>query len=189
VVLGLFFTFWLVELVLFPVIQPGRLLPWVMAFFYCAPFLMLAIGKLMNRSKSLMSWRPSWSKTSHLRRWFRTQYSIGFSTLTIVSFLTGNYFLALGFAIMVPLFIAYNWLLESKVSITESGVATWSGVLTWDAISEIKLFPRDKVLVLTVGFAGRYLIPYGIYHIPKPWKVKEAIEKGLAITAKGQDKA
>jgi len=179
VILFLFYSFWTLELVVFPLVKPGRLLPWVLAFFYVAPFLMLALGKLMPAGKVLLRWNPSWRQTTHLRRWFRTQYSIGFSSLAIISYLEGNWLCSLGFAILVPLFITYTWLLESEVKITKNGVATFSGVLTWKDISEIRLFPKDKVLVLTVSNIGRFLIPYAIYHVPKPWKVKAAIEVAL----------
>jgi|GEM_PF-6570498 len=179
IILFLFYSFWTLELVVFPLIKPGRLLPWVLAFFYVAPFLMLALGKLMPIGKVLFKWEPGWRPTSHLRRWFRTQYSIGFTSLAIVSYITGNLVCSIGFALLVPVFIAYTWLIESEVKITKNGVATYSGVLRWADISEIRLFPQDKVLVLTVSNFGRFLIPYAIYHVPKPWKAKAALETAL----------
>ncbi len=184
VILFLFYSFWTLELVVFPLVKPGRLLPWVLAFFYVAPFLMLAIGKLMPAGKVLVHWSPSWRQTSHLRRWFRTQYSIGFSSLAIISYITGNLFCCIGFALLVPIFITYTWLIESQVMITQKGVATFSGVLNWADISEIRLFPADKVLVLTVSNFGRFLIPYAIYHVPKPWKAKAAMETALHMAEK-----
>jgi hypothetical protein len=184
VILFLFYSFWTLELVVFPLVKPGRLLPWVLAFFYVAPFLMLAIGKLMPAGKVLFQWNPGGRPTSHLRRWFRTQYSIGFSSLAIVSYVTGNLICCIGFAILVPSFIAYTWLIESKVMITQKGVATFSGVLGWADISEIRLFPQDKVIVLTVSNFGRFLIPYAIYHVQKPWKAKAAIETALNLAEK-----
>jgi hypothetical protein len=179
VILFLFYSFWTLELVVFPLIKPGRLLPWVLAFFYVAPFLMLAIGKLMPAGKDFIKWRPGFGQTAHLRRWFRTQYSIGFSSLAIISYITGNLVCSIGFAILVPVFITYTWLIESQVRITKNGVATFSGVLNWADISEIRLFPQDKVLVLTVSNFGRFLIPYAIYDVSKPWKAKAAIETAL----------
>ena len=176
--LALFLSFWFVELVVFPVVQPGRLLPWVLAFFCAAPFLMLAIGRLTPKGKVLFSWRPDWRATSRFRGWFRTQYGTGFVILSIVSYFLGNYFLMAGFAIMVPIFILYTWLLEAEVSITKKGVATRSGVLTWDAISKIEIFPTEKVIVLTISSLGRYMIPYAIYHHPRPLQVVSVI-KGL----------
>ena len=185
VILFLFyFFFWIFELVIYPVLKPGRLLPWVLAFFYVVPFLTLAIGKLMPAGKFLFHWNPGWYPTSHFRRWFRTQYSIGFSSLAIISYLEGNLLCCIGFAFLVPIFIIYTWLLESEVKITQKGVATLSGVLPWNAISEIRLFPQDKVLVLTVTSFGRHFIPYAIYHVPKPWKAKAAIETALQLAGK-----
>jgi hypothetical protein len=184
VILFLFYSFWTLELVVFPLIKPGRLLPWVLAFFFVVPFLMLALGKLMPSGKELFHWNPGWRQTSHLRRWFRTQYSIGFTTLAIVSYVTGNLLCCVGFAILVPTFITYTWLIESKVMITQKGVATFSGVLNWADISEIRLFPHDKVIVLTVSNFGRFLIPYAIYHVNKPWKAKAAIESALNMGTK-----
>jgi hypothetical protein len=183
VMLALFLTFWFVELVVFPVVQPGRLLPWVLAFFCAAPFLMLAIGRLTPKGKVFFSWRPDWRATSRFRGWFRTQYGTGFVILMFVSFFLGNYFLMVGFAVMVPIFILYTWLLEAEVSITRKGVATRSGVLTWDAISEARIFSKGKVLVLTVSSFGRHLIPYAIYDIPDPEKVEKALRDAIS---KGQ---
>ena len=57
-------------------------------------------------------------------------------------------------------------------------------MLPWNAISEIRLFPQDKVLVLTVTSFGRHFIPYAIYHVPKPWKAKAAIETALQLAGK-----
>ena len=179
VMLALFFTLWLVDLIVFPVVKPGRLLPWVLAFFCAAPFIMLAIGQLAPKGKVLLAWRPDWNVTSYYRRWFRAQYSTGFMTLAVVSYVQGNYFLTTGFFIMVPIFITYTWLLESEVYITKKGVATRSGVLAWDAISEVRLFPKDNVMVLTISSIGRYLIPYGIYHFPSSKKIKTAIKEVL----------
>jgi len=180
VMIAIFFTLWLGDLVVYPVVRPGRLLPWVLAFFCAAPFIMLAIGQLTPKGKIFLSWRPDWNITCYYRRWFRAQYSTGFTTLAVVSYSQGNYFLTTGFFLMVPIFITYTWLLESEVSITKKGVATSSGVLTWDAISEARIFPKGKVLVLNVSSIGRFLIPYAIYDILDPAKVEKAIRDAVS---------
>ena len=153
-ILFLLYLFCIIEFVVFPTSKSSRLLPWFLAFFYVIPFLMLAVGKLMPAGKDLYTWHPRWGPTSHLRRWFRTQYTIAYASLALLSYIEGNLLCCIGFAVLAPVFITYTWLLESEVRITKHGIATYTGVLNWRDIS-------------------------AIYHVPRPWKVKAAIESAF----------
>jgi hypothetical protein len=156
-----------------------KLMGWILAVLYVSPFMIYAFGRSIDIGQKKVSWYCPWDPTAWLRRWFRAQYSAIYIILAVVMFYEGSLFLALGFLAFMLVFMVVSWAFESRLWVTSKGVATRMGVLTWDAVSDITFFPRDRIMVLKVSARMRSYMPFAIYWVPEPAKVERAIRAVL----------
>lgn len=151
---------------------------------WLSPLIYYAIGSTSDLGMPLYRWDPDRWRTLTLRRPFLFQVCLMISLLVLEaswSDLTVHMWL---FALYLPVIIHYFWVIESRLTITDRGVATKVGVLTWDDIGEIRVYPKDSVIAFQVLGPRRLLYPYALYSVKEPKVVTRAL---MAVQMAGLD--
>lgn len=88
------------------------------------------------------------------------------------------------FIIYLPVIVHYLWFIESRLTITDRGVATKVGLLGWDAIGDIRVYPEDRMIAFQVTDLRRFLFPFALYPVEDPKVVTRAL---MAVQRAGLD--